>query len=532
MKFPQLLFAFFFSLSLPGLAWAAVDVTSNELQQSADIVLPGEDALQLEGYGRFSLENEGAYGQGIRGYYESENASAQVLVYSYQNQDSAHYAFENLLPEDYFEDANKMLLQEDSRWIYYESEAGVRVDAFGTISTYYPSIHVIHVNGNLIYQASLMYPDAGSQSISTTAMLKEAIRSSKLSLGVLYPPRSAEFSLPTKLSSVTLSADAAIPLHGSLALDFYVSNAELASGTILDSSGLSTAEAGDIYLYLNEDGRLFAGIYAPGLSSNCNQQAGWYRIETNNSAYAYEWNEVAFSYGAGGFSLQMNGGTRVSCDLTQGRSERDLYLGDFPGDFLEEGMMGYVNDVHFTASVSDSGEAWDALLTDPLFTDLAVNDPDVAVFHFLNEAGVFTGSNGFLYPDAVLNRAEMVKVLLTAFNRTEVGSALPLSDVDETDWYYPYVRTAYAIGMVQGTSDGRFLGTTSINRAEFYTMLLRLSEGSYGGHSFLDVDRGDWYWEAAQYAAENDFVTGMNFDPSAKVSRREAARVLYALMLY
>ncbi len=313
-------------------------------------------------------------------------------------------------------------------------------------------------------------------------------------------------------------------------------------GTILDSSGISTPTEGDIYLYLNSDGRLFAGIYAPLFDADCDQEGGWYRVETSGVVHPYEWNDLGLHFGAHGFWVEMDGEIAASCSVSQARSSRDVYFGDFPEDTIEESMIGYVENFSPEFSLTDSGLRWDDVLTSQLFLDLPNTDPDVPVFQ------LFLGSDGMLYPDSVLNRAEMVKILLKAFDYSVYeNTELPFWDIPEDAWYARYVAKAYKIGMVKGLEDGSFLPAQSINRAEFFTMLSRVDDSvalaeEAEGAPFLDVSEEDWFYEGALYAysagvdldgavAEGEEgVGGTFFEPSSVITRREAAEVLYSIL--
>ena len=137
-----------------------------------------------------------------------------------------------------------------------------------------------------------------------------------------------------------------------------------------------------------------------------------------------------------------------------------------------------------------------------------------------------------LYPDATLNRAEMVKILLKTFKKTLfVGLPLPFSDVPSDAWYVKYLSTGYEVGMIEGHEDGSFLPGHGINRAEFFTMLSRLDTGRYYyEEEFLDVEEEDWYATAAAYATSKGLVTNLFFFPEDLLTRREAAQFLYELL--
>jgi hypothetical protein len=542
--------------------FAVVGVTSSELQDSASIVVPSGDSIDaIEGYSNFALETQANISGGIQAQYEArltqdpwlseELPRVQLLVFSYSDQDTAEAAFEASQSSTYFPgSAERTVLDSDDRTIFYSAETSTAADIFGTLNAEYTSLHLLHVNGNLLYHVSF-YREHGDpdhynlQAFVTAVKDTELIRglldgvldSTKLALGILFLPSNTELSTKSEKSSLALSSLYDIPQNGSAVFDLYIGESEGAVGTILDSSGIGFAEEGDMYLYINSDGRLFAGIYAPDFDADCSQESGWYRVETSAALDSYEWNEVELHWGVGGLWIGIDGVTSESCSVSQPFSENELYLGDYPNDSIDESGIAYVDEVSFEYSVASTGETWDGVLEDQLFLDLPSNDPDVDVFYYLKEAGIFTGSSGMLYPDTVLNRAEMVKVLLRAFDyEADEGGYIPFWDVPEDAWYRKYLARAYSIGMVSGNPDLSFAPGGHLNNAEFYTMLYRVAEASgaatgivYGGE-FEDVDSEDWYADGAAYAAAYSLIDNDYFAPISQVSRRDAAQSLYTVL--
>lgn len=563
MKFSQplkatklALFTTAITLLLTPVTFAAVGVSSSELQEAAEIIIPDENSIELlEGYSSFSLQEITSTSGGIIAtykarltedpWYDSEIPTLQLMIVSYGDQDTAMSTFESILNANYF-NATRQMHWHDERTIFYENETSSSADIFGTIQSEGQSLHMLHLNGDLIFQASLYRPsgeynsnnmDAYTSVIqdedSVAAILEDVIESSKLAIGILFPPAYSELSTKSDLSSVNLSELYEIPQHGNVSLDLYVSELTGAVGTILDSSGIAEADEGDLYLYLGSDGILYAGIYAPLLDADCTQQGGWYRISTGSPIFAYEWNHIDFHFGVGGFSISLNEEVVAKCSVSQARSVNNFYLGDFPGDSIEESMIGYVNDLIFTPSTTSTGLVWDDVLNEQLFLDLPNTDPDIDAFQFLKDAGIFTGSDGMLYPDQNLNRAEMVKILLKAYsyNSSEVNTS-PFWDVPIDAWYLKYLAEAYEIGMVEGNPDGSFAPASYLNRAEFYMMLYRIANPgkiSYD-NEYFDLEGDEWYAAAAAFAASENLLDGYYFLPSYTVSRREAAQVLYNLL--
>lgn len=542
-----------FGGSLP--ARAVVDVSSSDLQSTLSILFPDGGRLPaLQDYSSFFLQSKGPISGGVVGEYgaylladpwlKEELPQVQLVLFSYASQEDAQAELSRIASN--LDESNRKTLSRDARNLFYQSEGGDNVDGFATVDAEYFSFHWIHVNGNLLYQASLFrtdgefneknlqsYAAAISDLDAIETVLLDLIEGVKIGLGILFPPTRVDFNLNSDSFSYALSKLIGLPSHGSISFDLYISDPEGARGTILDSAGIGKAQDGDLYLYLNKNGTLLAGLYAPDFDANCEQEIGWYQVQTSQALYPYEWNTVELHFGVGGLSVDLNEVEAGSCSFSQARRETDLYLGDFSGDGIAESMIGYVNNIQSHYSVTDTGKPWDEVLTEQLFLDLPNTDPDLRIFEFLKEEGIFLGSNGMLYPDQILNRAEMVKVLLKTFDQPVESGTIPFWDVPSDAWYRKYLATAYAIGMIEGHENGGFLPASSLNRAEFFTMLYRMDSSRKVDYEdeFLDVNEENWFMPGAAYAHSQGLVEGVFFHPDHSLTRREVAYYLYALLL-
>lgn len=90
------------------------------------------------------------------------------------------------------------------------------------------------------------------------------------------------------------------------------------------------------------------------------------------------------------------------------------------------------------------------------------------------EKGFVEGYNGRLNPKKEITRAEFAKLIVEVFNvQADGGTASPFRDVGATNWFYPYVNTAYAAGIVAGYGD-QFLPNDTITREEMAAMIARV----------------------------------------------------------
>ena len=89
---------------------------------------------------------------------------------------------------------------------------------------------------------------------------------------------------------------------------------------------------------------------------------------------------------------------------------------------------------------------------------------------------------------------------------------MPFSDVSDAEWYYEYVKYAYANKLMQGTSDAEFSPEEILTRSMFVTILYRLeNQPSVTKNAvFTDVSDGEWYTSAVDWAVANGIVFGLS----------------------
>ncbi len=105
------------------------------------------------------------------------------------------------------------------------------------------------------------------------------------------------------------------------------------------------------------------------------------------------------------------------------------------------------------------------------------------------------------------------------------------TDIAETDWFYPYVRTMVSDALMNGTSETTFDPNKTLTRAMLVTVLYRMQgEPETAPADFTDVEQAAWYGPAVGWASENGVVTGFpdhTFRPNAPVTREQAAAILF-----
>lgn len=103
---------------------------------------------------------------------------------------------------------------------------------------------------------------------------------------------------------------------------------------------------------------------------------------------------------------------------------------------------------------------------------------------------------------------------------------VPYRDVEEDEWYYEYVATAYKLEIID--SDGEYYPDGEISRVEALTILIRLAgvESSYTSTKFSDVESTDWFASIVRSATDYEVVEGYTdntFKPGRNLTRAEAA---------
>ncbi len=163
---------------------------------------------------------------------------------------------------------------------------------------------------------------------------------------------------------------------------------------------------------------------------------------------------------------------------------------------------------------------------------------------WMAENGVINGhADGYFRPEDCVNRAEMLKMAyIAAQKRLAVAAGPPdFPDVDDADWFYPYVRYGQVEAGIEGYQDGYFRPERCVSRAEaikitYYAFLgdepIHYDENSY----LLDdivIPQDQWFTEIFSYALARNLV-GRNhagltgaYQPNNAMNRQEVAEMLY-----
>ena len=149
--------------------------------------------------------------------------------------------------------------------------------------------------------------------------------------------------------------------------------------------------------------------------------------------------------------------------------------------------------------------------------------------------GITAGTSETTFsPDLACTRAQVISFLWRAAGSPEPESAKnPFVDVKKTDYFYEAVLWAYENGITAGVTSNRFAPNAACTRAQIAALLWR-AEGKPTPETkvnpFSDVEKGEWYYEAVLWAAENGITAGTGegkFSPNACCTRAQTVTFLY-----
>lgn len=95
--------------------------------------------------------------------------------------------------------------------------------------------------------------------------------------------------------------------------------------------------------------------------------------------------------------------------------------------------------------------------TNSQFVDIKSTDQYVGAVNALHELGIFNGdANGKFNPNSPITRGEIAKVLVNAFNLSQIGSPENFTDVSSNHWAFESVSVLSSNNITAGTGDGSF----------------------------------------------------------------------------
>lgn len=111
------------------------------------------------------------------------------------------------------------------------------------------------------------------------------------------------------------------------------------------------------------------------------------------------------------------------------------------------------------------------------FTDVKETDRYAGAANALYNIGVFEGDqNGKFNPNSPITRAEISKVLVTAYNLQMQGPAQTFTDVSKTNWAHDYVQILASNEITLGIGEGKFGATDHVTVTQLKTFIERAQQ--------------------------------------------------------
>jgi hypothetical protein len=151
------------------------------------------------------------------------------------------------------------------------------------------------------------------------------------------------------------------------------------------------------------------------------------------------------------------------------------------------------------------------------------------------------GANGKFRPEDGLRRDELAKLMTSALglpDSTSTTGEINFSDVNPGGWASQYINISTFQGLMEGFPEYAFRPASITTRAQVAKILVKANKytmESATGARFKDVS--DLHWGSAyiETAAKNKLIDGYpdgSFKPNNKITRAEAAVIIYRALLH
>lgn len=172
-----------------------------------------------------------------------------------------------------------------------------------------------------------------------------------------------------------------------------------------------------------------------------------------------------------------------------------------------------------------------------VFSDVPESHWAFDAVNYLRWNNIVNGdTNNSFNPEKNVSRAELVKMLVCAFNVK--GSTCDFADVNSGDWFYGYVAAAFTKGLINGDGSN-FRPNEDITRQDAAVIIFRFAENSGkkytgGDLTFEDADSISDYAKNAVAALSSDGtingIDGKRFAPQERLTRAQCAKMIYGII--
>ena len=172
-----------------------------------------------------------------------------------------------------------------------------------------------------------------------------------------------------------------------------------------------------------------------------------------------------------------------------------------------------------------------------VFSDVPESHWAFDAVNYLRWNNIVNGdTNNSFNPEKNVSRAELVKMLVCAFNVK--GSTCDFADVNSGDWFYGYVAAAFTKGLINGDGSN-FRPNEDITRQDAAVIIFRFAENSGkkytgGDLTFEDAESISDYAKNAVAALSSDGtingIDGKRFAPQERLTRAQCAKMIYGII--
>ena len=169
------------------------------------------------------------------------------------------------------------------------------------------------------------------------------------------------------------------------------------------------------------------------------------------------------------------------------------------------------------------GATWNGsqCVLDSCFSD-TVDHYYATAICYVKDNGIVQGyEDGTFRPDNYINRAEFMKIIMSASYDTSVLYGSYCFDDIGAEWYAAYICSAFDMGIIDGYPDGTFHPEYLINLAEALKIIFEAA-----GVTTTNTG-GAWYDPYINTANSIGLLNTINSDPGHLLTRGEMAELIY-----
>ncbi len=216
-------------------------------------------------------------------------------------------------------------------------------------------------------------------------------------------------------------------------------------------------------------------------------------------------------------------------------------------------ITGFAGETVRSATFMITYEKTDSSLSQTSFKPITLSKPDNIDFfeditghwchdyiNILSYNGVVNGkSKKYFAPDDYVTRAEVAKLICSAFSIKPVSQFSQFKDIKPSDWFYNHVCALNLSGIVKGTSSDTFSPNLTVTREDAVVMIMRVYEHIKGRKAYPETVFSDkvkissYAQNYVSTAASLGFVSGNTdgeFKPKRNITRAEAVAILYRVL--